>query len=95
MVERQKDLSNNILKEDSNEIWKEEWKDMPEFVQEDKIPFKQIIVNFNDEEGLKKFSEAVGQKVTKKTKSIFFPKRENEKPRNYLFVYLESKKDDT
>lgn len=50
-----------------------EWKDMPEFVQEKQKPFKQIIVRFATEEDLKSFSDLIGQKLTLKTKSIWHP----------------------
>jgi len=51
----------------------DEWKDMPEFVQEEQRPFSQVIVRFRNQEDLDAFSAAIGQKLTKKTKSIWFP----------------------
>lgn len=53
--------------------WQKEWKNMPEFIQEKKEPFAKIIIRFESEEDLKSFSNLVGQKLTKKTKSIWFP----------------------
>jgi ADP-glucose pyrophosphorylase len=50
-----------------------EWVDMPEFVQDKKEPFMKIIVRFESEQDLKDFSKLIGQKLTKKTKSIWFP----------------------
>lgn len=60
---------------DIDEKWKEEWKDMPEFVQEKQTCYAQIIFRFSCEEDLKKFSDLIGQKLTKKTKSAWFPFR--------------------
>lgn len=54
--------------------WKEEWQDMPEFIQEKQEPFSKIIVRFATEEDLNEFSEMIGQKLTPKTKSIWHPK---------------------
>ena len=51
----------------------EEWKGMPEFEQEDKSGFRKIIVHFNDQTSVDKFSALVGQKLTDKTKYIWFP----------------------
>lgn len=53
--------------------WQKEWKDMPEFIQEKQKPFMQIVVRFACEEDLNEFSKAIGQKLTKKTKGIWFP----------------------
>ena len=51
----------------------DDWRGMPEFVQEKKEPFSKIIVRVETEEDLKKLSELLGQKLTAKTKSIWFP----------------------
>jgi hypothetical protein len=53
--------------------WQKEWKQMPEFVQEKKKPFAQIIVRFESEDDLNEFAQIIGQKLTKKTKSIWHP----------------------
>ena len=84
MKSNQRDLFNEPVKEE----WEREWKDMPEFVQEDKTAFKQILVNFRNEEDLKKFGELVNQKITISTKSIYFPQHDKEKPNNYLYTYI-------
>jgi len=57
----------------------DEWGGMPEFKQEDKTPQKQIIVSFKNEKDMQLFSELIGQKLTNKTKSIWYPKVEIEK----------------
>lgn len=53
-----------------------EWRGMPEFNQPENGAIRQIIVSFDTEEGIEEFSKLVGQNITKKTKSIWFPKRE-------------------
>lgn len=50
-----------------------EWTGMPEFVQEKKEPFKELIVRFETEEDYKDFAEIINQKLTVKTKSIWHP----------------------
>ena len=60
-------------KADRKEFIEKEWVGMPEFVQEKKEPFAKIIVRFETEEDLKDFAEKIGQKLTKKTKSIWHP----------------------
>ena len=51
----------------------DEWKNMPEFVQDKHEPFAKIIVRFNSQEDLDEFSNLIGQKLTPKTKSIWHP----------------------
>lgn len=66
--------------------WKQEWHDMPEFVQLDKKPCQKIVVNFQTHDDVKKFAELLGFSVTNKTKSIWFPIKEKDKPREYAYV---------
>ena len=53
-----------------------EWEGMPEFVQEDNMPHRQIIISFENESDIKQFGELLNQNITNKTKSLWFPKRE-------------------
>ena len=66
--------------------WEKEWKDMPEFTQEDVSAHRQIIVSFKTKEDVDKFSELVKQKLGPKTKSMWFPQDDREKPS--LFKYI-------
>lgn len=50
-----------------------EWVGMPEFVQESKKPFKEVIVRFETEEDYIDFQNRLGQTMTIKTKSIWHP----------------------
>ena len=62
--------------------WKEEWGGMPEFVQDKKEPYCAIIFRFESEQDLQDFADLVKQKLTKKTKSAWFP----HKPHRSEFV---------
>jgi hypothetical protein len=56
-----------------NQKWEKEWVGMPEFVQGKKEAHSQIIIRFENETDLQEFAKLIGQKLTKKTKSIWFP----------------------
>lgn len=49
------------------------WDGMPEFEQESAQPIKKIIVGFATQEDMLKFSKLVGQPITPKTRSIWYP----------------------
>lgn len=66
-------MSEIELFDDLESIVECEWKNMPEFVQEKKEPYAKIIVRFDSQESLNEFSNLIGQKLTKKTKSIWHP----------------------
>lgn len=51
----------------------DEWLEMPEFVQNNKQPFAKIIFRFSSEQDLLEFSNLIGQKLTAKTKSAWYP----------------------
>lgn len=65
------------MKNISNTTWKEEWKNMPEFIQEKTEPYKTLIVRFATEEDYKNFQLLISQELTEKTKSIWHPKKES------------------
>ena len=60
------------------EEWEQEWQDMPEFSQDDLEPFKTIKVNFKTPEDMEKFSKLIGQKITPKTRGVWYPFPEKE-----------------
>lgn len=68
------------------ENWREEWKGMPEFNNEDTAPFQSIIIHFKTEKDRNDFSALLGQKSTYKTKYMWFPKREELKPINFKYI---------
>jgi len=49
------------------------WVGMPEFEQEKKEPYKTLIVRFDSESDYLDFQKLIGQKMTKKTKSVWHP----------------------
>ena len=57
-------------------FWKKEWQGMPEFVQEDLTPYQSIWVHFTNKEDMDAFSKLVGQKITMKTRFMYYPKVE-------------------
>jgi len=68
------------------EGWRNEWQDMPEFVQENLEPAQQIIVSFEKYEDVEKFAELIGQSLTENTKSIWFPAIKREPPSNFIYT---------
>jgi hypothetical protein len=56
-----------------------EWTGMPEFDQRDKAAEYQVVVNFNSASDRDAFAELVGQDLSDKTRSIWFPKAEIER----------------
>ena len=66
--------------DDKNDLNAEiEWTDMPEFNQDDLTPNRQLIISFKTEQDIQEFAKLIAQKITEKTKSVWFPKVENEK----------------
>ena len=68
------------------EDWKKEWQDMPEFIQEDLTPHQQIIISFESDNDVKDFAKLINQKLTYKTKSIWFPETQRGKFKDYSYV---------
>ncbi len=75
-----------LFGEIDSEEWKQEWLDMPEFIQEDKEPIQRIVLNFEFYEDVKKFSELIGQNITPRTNSLWYPRQDRIEPKNFLYV---------
>jgi len=60
------------------EAWREEWQGMPEFEQKNLLPEYSVRVNFANYEDLQKFAALVGQTISIKTQSVWYPKQERE-----------------
>ena len=58
---------------DPSKEWKNEWKGMPEFVQNKQEPYAKVIFRFENEEDLQEFASMINQKLTSKTKSSWHP----------------------
>ena len=70
-----KKLNNPLFEIDDADEYEIEWRGMPEFNQPDNGAFRQIIISFDDQAGVDKFAKLIGQSLTDKTKSIWFPPR--------------------
>jgi len=55
--------------------WMAHWKDMPNFVQNEKIKFRVITLKFRTEECYAKFCAKIPQSITEKTKSMWYPEQ--------------------
>lgn len=54
-----------------------EWEGMPEYENENKESFRHIIIHFENNDDVSEFFSLIGQSHTEKTKSIWFPEKEN------------------
>ncbi len=72
------ELARLLASEDELGDAQTEWKGMPEFAQEDKTAFRSIPVHFKDQAAVDKFAEVIGQKITDKTRFVWFPEIEIE-----------------
>lgn len=72
-VDKRQEVFNFKLKDSS---WKSEWKDMPEFVQEDTNSYRRIVVHFKNQRDVDRFAELINQKITPKQKSLWYPPTE-------------------
>ena len=70
---------------DELSAWAEEWKGMPEFVQEDATAHQQIIISFLTKEDVDSFAKLIDQKITYKTNSLWFPKQDYLKPKFFIY----------
>ena len=53
-----------------------EWAGMPECENDDLLPWRRLIINFASREHLASFAELIGQSITDKTRSVWFPPQE-------------------
>lgn len=72
---------NNLLPSDID--YNKEWQGMPEFNQDNLKTYKDLIVHFEDQDAVNKFSKLINQKITDKTKYIYFPFREKDRIGSY------------
>jgi len=56
--------------------YKKHWKGMPEFVQKDLGPVRSLLVHFAESEDVRAFARLVGQEISGKTRSLWYPKAE-------------------
>lgn len=68
-------INTSILIEPISETPLEEWKDMPEFEQE-QLAYRSLHVHFKTAADIDTFCALIGQTISKKTRSIWFPAHE-------------------
>jgi len=66
------------VEEQPKHIWEKYWVGMPEFKQEENPPFKRLTISFRNEDDYNAFAKLIGQNLTDKSKSIWYPKLEIE-----------------
>lgn len=59
--------------EDDRKAWEKEWVGMPEFIQEDLTSQRKIVVHFRNEDDVQEFANIIGQKITLKQPSLWYP----------------------
>lgn len=64
----------------------DEWTDMPEYQHGDKRAVHDIIVHFASEEDVQEFARVIGQKISDKSKYIWFPPQTDD---SHLGVYYD------
>ena len=79
-------MNTKDLFEDLPESWREEWKDMPEYVQEDLTPYRVLNVRFRNEEDVAAFEALMEQKISPKQKTLWFPFAEPRRASIYRYV---------
>ena len=62
------DINQQLFSTDELCEWKQEWQDMPEYINNDFSPYKSIIVHFANEADIKSFAILTKQKITQTTK---------------------------
>ncbi len=71
---------------DPDKWWKEHWVGMPEFIQEDALPWKSMYIHFRSWDDLKEFSRIIEQRMTADTPSIWYPEMPKEKRMHMGYV---------
>lgn len=64
----------------------EEWLNMPEFNQENLQAFKRVIINFSSQEDVNLFSNLIKQKITDKTRSLWYPYQKPLETKNKVYI---------
>lgn len=51
------------------------WKEMPEFISDKNDEYKKLIVHFKTKEDYQEFAKVIGQTLSERTKSIYYPEK--------------------
>ena len=81
------ELTGETLVEVASENWEDHWKGMPDYEQ-NKAHHTKIQVKFTCPEDMVKFGELIGQKITPKTRGIWYPAPEGVRE-SYLYRWFE------
>lgn len=73
--------------ESEGDFYERVWKGMPEFTRDSTEPAQKIVVNLATREDVRKFEVLLGQRLTDRTNSIWFPYRGRENRKDGL-VYV-------
>lgn len=84
-VEYKKRSSRTVSKKPTHTMAFEHWVDMPEFVQEKIVPLATIEI-FVPPDLLQDFAVVVEQKLTLKTKSLWFPHKPHKRAVRHCYV---------
>lgn len=79
-------MKDKLLFEDLEESFRDEWRDMPEYVQEDLTPYRVINVRFRNDEDVAEFAKLIGQTITPKQKALWFPYAEPRRAAHLRYV---------
>ncbi len=78
-----------LLKIEPDDI-QDHWVGMPEFNQADKNGYRQIIVHFETALDMQNFAALIGQKITEKTKYIWYPEQQRDLVSDKAYISDES-----
>lgn len=67
------------------EDWEKDWRGMPEFVQQESLGYRTIVVHFVDQAAVDKFMELVGE-FGAGVHSIWFPQIDNDPENDWRYV---------
>lgn len=81
-----KDKAPSLFDKSEHDWFGEAWNGMPEFSHEDLTPHSTLLVHFKNEEDRKEFAKFVEQKLTYKTKSIWYPEPEKQTFTQFRYV---------
>jgi hypothetical protein len=68
------------------ESFREHWRDMPEFIQEDLTPHRVINVRFRNDADVEAFAQLLNQKISPKQKALWFPEALHRKASHLRYV---------
>jgi hypothetical protein len=71
---------------DEGDAWEEHWEEMPDFDQPSKRPFRTIYVHFEKREDMEAFAKLIGQRLTPKTRYVWYPEQQANETRKICFV---------